>query len=55
MVMDDDFGHLPLNDDNFPSNFVDFQHPDDYKVLPKPIEPEYIIHRHSMRSKLIYR
>ncbi len=30
---------------DFPENFINMKHPDDYILVPKPIDPEYILHK----------
>lgn len=37
---------LLLTDKDFPTNFINKQHPDDYKITNKPIEKELIFHEH---------
>jgi len=46
---------LLLHNTDFPSNFVNMAHPDDYKILDKPIIPEYIYNDKSHHYRLIFR
>ena len=40
---------------DFPSNFVDMAHPQDYVPLDSPLPPEFIYHRFGENSRLILR
>jgi len=47
---------LLLCDEDFPENYVNFAHPQDYKVQNEPIQPEHIYnHRHGRHNRLILR
>jgi len=47
---------LLLTDEDFPSNYTNMHHPDDYKLTTQPIEKELIFHQFKMRHpRLILR
>lgn len=40
---------LLLTDEDFPRNYINKQHPDDYKLSNAPIEKELVFHQHKGR------
>lgn len=48
-------GHLLLGDDDYPDNYVNKAHPNDYQTTTMPITAEYIFHKKSHFNRLIFR
>ena len=47
---------LLLTNEDFPANFVNFAHPDDYIISQQAITPERIFHQyHGRHPRLIFR
>eukprot|EP00667_Euglena_gracilis_P024136 EG_transcript_27576 len=49
-------GELLLQDADFPPNYINFAHPDDYTIQPQAIQQEHIyLHRHPAHKRLLLR
>ena len=51
----EDHGTVLLGDADFPQNFKNMAHEDDYKLLEAPLDPQFIYHQRTGHSRLILR
>ena len=51
------FGEILLTESDFPDYFINWAHPEDYKITKKPIIPEYIFHQQKLgtHARLLFR
>ena len=48
-------GHVMLCDADFPHEYVNMQHPEDYSLQDSPIVPSFVVNQRQGRARLIFR